>query len=69
MKKFVKFAKNLLPGGKNGRKTGSRFFIAVSVVEEVKIRAKTTLPMCKSIDNIFFSCEIPLERIAVKKSI
>ena len=38
MKKFVKFAKNLLPGGKNGRKTGSRFFIAVSVVEEVKIR-------------------------------
>ena len=42
MKKFVKFAKNLLPGGKNGRKTGNRFFIAVSVVEEVKIRSKTT---------------------------
>ena len=53
MKKFVKFAKNLLPGGKNGRKTGSRFFIAVSVVEEVKIRSKTTLPICKSIGNIF----------------
>ena len=69
MKKFVKFAKNLLPGGKNGRKTGSRFFIAVSVVEEVKIRSKTTLPICKSIGKIFFSYEIPLERIVVKKSI
>ena len=69
MKKFVKFAKNLLPGGKNGRKTGSRFFIAVSVVEEVKIRSKMTLPICKSIGNNFFSCEIPLERIVVKKSI
>ena len=61
MKKFVKFAKNLLPGGKNGRKTGSRFFIAVSVVEEVKIRSKTTSPRCKSIDNILFSYEIPLK--------
>ena len=61
MKKFVKFAKNLLPGGKNGRKTGSRFFIAVSVVEEVKIRLKTTSPICKSIGNILFSCEIPLK--------
>ncbi len=61
MKKFVKFAKNLLPGGKNGRKTGSRFFIAVSVVEEVKIRSETTSPICKSIGNILFSCEIPLK--------
>ena len=61
MKKFVKFAKNLLPGGKNGRKTGSRFFIAVSVVEEVKIRSKMTSPICKSIGNILFGCEIPLK--------
>ena len=59
MKKFVKFAKNLLPGGKNGRKTGSRFFIAVSVVEEVKIRSKTTLPICKSIGNIFLAARYP----------
>ena len=61
MKKFVKFAKNLLPGGKNGRKTGNRFFIAVSVVEEVKIRSKPFSPICKSIGNILFSCEIPLK--------
>ena len=61
MKKFVKFAKNLLPGGKNGRKTGNRFFIAVSVVEEVKIKSKTTSPICKSIDNTLFGCEIPLK--------
>ena len=59
MKKFVKFAKNLLPGGKNGRKTGRRFFIAVSVVEEVKIRSKTTLPICKSIGNIFLAARYP----------
>ena len=59
MKKFVKFAKNLLPGGKNGRKTGSRFFIAVSVVEEVKIRSKMTLPMCRSIGNIFLAARYP----------
>ena len=61
MRKFVKFAKNLLPGEKNGRKTGSRFFIAVSVVEEVKIRSKMTSPICKSIGNILFGCEIPLK--------
>ena len=61
MKKFVKFAKNLLPGGKNGRKTGNRFFIAVSVVDEVKKSSKTTSPICKSIGNILFSCEIPLK--------
>ena len=61
MKKFVKFAKNLLPGGKNGRKTGNRFFTAVSVVDEVKKRSKTTSPICKSIGNILFSCEIPLK--------
>ena len=59
MKKFVKFAKNLLPGGKNGRKTGSRFFIAVSVVEEVKIRSKMTLPICRSIGNIFLAARYP----------
>ena len=59
MKKFVKFAKNLLPGGKNGRKTGSRFFIAVSVVEEVKIRSKMILPMCRSIGNIFLAARYP----------
>ena len=61
MKKFVKFAKNLLLGGKNGRKTGNGFFIAVSVVEEAKIRSKTTFPICKSIGNILFGCEIPLK--------
>ena len=61
MKKFVKFAKNLLPGGKNGRKTGSRFFIAVSVVEEVKIKSKTTSPISKSIGNTSFCNEIPLK--------
>ena len=38
MKKFVKSAKNLLPGEKNGRKTGSKFSIAVSAVEEIKIK-------------------------------
>ena len=59
MKKFVKFAKNLLPGGKNGRKTGSRFFIAVSAVEEVKIRSKMTLPICRSIGNIFLAARYP----------
>ena len=58
MKKFVKFAKNLLPGGKNGRKTGSRFFIAVSVVEEVKIKSRTTAPIFKSIGSTLLSCEI-----------
>ena len=61
MKKFVKFAKNLLPGGKNGRKTGNRFFIAVSVVVEVKIKSKMTSPVCKSIGNTLFGCEIPLK--------
>ena len=55
MKKFVKFAKNLLPGGKNGRKTGNRFFIAVSVAEEVKIRSKTTSPICKSFGNFYLA--------------
>ena len=61
MRKFVKFAKNLLPGEKNGRKTGNRFFIAVSVVEEVKIKSKTTSPKCKSIGTTLFGCEIPLK--------
>ena len=37
MRKFVKFAKNLLPGEKNGRKIGSKCFIVVSAVEEIKI--------------------------------
>ena len=61
MKKFVKFAKNLLPGGKNGRKTGNRFFIAVSVVDEVEKSSKMTSPICKSIGNILFSCKMPLK--------
>ena len=61
MKKFVKFAKNLLPGGKNGRKTRNKFFIAVSVVEEVKIKSKTTSPISKSIGNTSFCSEIPLK--------
>ena len=38
MKKFVKFAKNLLPGEKNGRKIGSKYFTVVSDVEEIKIK-------------------------------
>ena len=38
MKKFVKFVKNLLPGEKNGRKTGNTFFIVVNVVERVKTK-------------------------------
>ena len=38
MRKFVKFAKNLLPGEKNGRKTGNKFSIVVSAVEEIKIK-------------------------------
>ena len=38
MKKFVKSAKNLLHGEKNGRKIGSKFSIVVSAVEEIKIK-------------------------------
>ena len=38
MKKFVKFAKNLLPGEKNGRKIGNTFFIVANVVEGVKTK-------------------------------
>ena len=38
MRKFAKFVKNPLPGEKNGRKTGNMCFIAVSGVEEVKIK-------------------------------
>ena len=45
MKKFVKFAKNLLPGEKNGRKTGSKSFIAVSAVEEIKIKLNEIFPI------------------------
>ena len=59
MKKFVKFAKNLLPGGKNGRKTGSRFFIAVSVVEEVKIRSKTTSLICDPLVIFYLATKYP----------
>ena len=45
MKKFVKSAKNLLPGEKNGRKTGSKFSIVVSAVEEIKIKLNEIFPM------------------------
>ena len=45
MKKFVKFAKNLLPGEKNGRKTGSKFSIVVSAVEEIKIKRNEIFPI------------------------
>jgi len=38
MRKFVKFAKNLLPGEKNGRKIGNKCFTVVSAVEEIKIK-------------------------------
>ena len=45
MRKFVKFAKNLLPGEKNGRKTGIKFSIVVSAVEEIKIKLNEKFPM------------------------
>ena len=45
MRKFVKFAKNLLPGEKNGRKIGSRFSIVVSAVEEIKIKLNEIFPI------------------------
>ena len=45
MRKFVKFAKNLLPGEKNGRKTGSKFSIVVSAVEEIKIKLNEIFPI------------------------
>ena len=38
MRKFVKFAENLLPGEKNGRKIGSKSFIVVSAAEEIKTK-------------------------------
>ena len=38
MRKFAKFVKNPLPGEKNGRKTGNKFSIVVSAVEEIKIK-------------------------------
>ena len=38
MKKFVKFAKNLLPGEKNGRRIGNTFFIVANGVEGVKTK-------------------------------
>ena len=44
MRKFVKFAKNLLPGEKNGRKIGSKCFIVVSAVEEIKIKLNEIFP-------------------------
>ena len=45
MRKFVKFAKNLLPGEKSGRKTGSKFSIVVSAVEEIKIKLNEIFPI------------------------
>ena len=45
MRKFVKFAKNLLPGEKNGRKIGSKCFIVVSAVEEIKIKLNEIFPI------------------------
>ena len=45
MRKFVKFAKNLLPGEKNGRKIGSKCFIVVSAVEEIKIKWNEISPI------------------------
>ena len=38
MKKFAKLAESHLRGGKNGKKTGQMFFIAVKGAEEVKIK-------------------------------
>lgn len=45
MRKFVKFAKNLLPGEKNGKKTGSKSSIVVSAVEEIKIKLNEKFPI------------------------
>ena len=45
MRKFVKFAKNLLPGEKNGRKIGNKCFIVVSDVEEIKIKWNEISPI------------------------
>ena len=45
MRKFVKFAKNLLPGEKNGRKIGSKYFTVVSAVEEIKIKLNEKFPI------------------------
>ena len=45
MKKFVKSAKNLLPGEKNGEKSGSKSSIVVSAVEEIKIKLNEKFPM------------------------
>ena len=45
MRQFVKFAKNLLPGEKNGRKIGSKFSTVVSAVEEIKIKLNEIFPI------------------------
>ena len=45
MRKFVKSAKNLLPGEKNGKKTGSKSSIVVSAVEEIKIKLNEIFPI------------------------
>ena len=45
MRKFVKSAKNLLLGEKNGKKTGSKSSIVVSAVEEIKIKLNEIFPM------------------------
>ena len=45
MRKFVKFAKNLLPGEKNGRKIGSKCFTVVNAVEEIKIKLNEKFPI------------------------
>ena len=56
MRKFVKFAKNLLPGEENGRKTGSKFSIVVSAVEEIKIKRNEISPI-HSVELLFTSFE------------
>ena len=38
MRKFVKFAKNLLPGEKNGRKIGLKLNIVARDVEQKKYK-------------------------------
>ena len=45
MRKFVKSAKNLLLGEKNGKKTGSKSSIVVSAVEEIKIKLNEIFPI------------------------
>ena len=43
--KVCRVCKKLLPGEKNGRKIGSKCFIVVSAVEEIKIKLNEIFPI------------------------